>query len=587
MSAILKARMLWRLLQWKRNCKRWDLAFRPKTDNPKFLSARDAAALVPDDAVVMSTGLAGTMRPAILYRAIRERFQGGGHPTGLTWIAAGGAGGRGMIPGTVEEIALDGLCTRFITGHFETSRAHLKLADAGRCELAVLPQGTITHLAAAQAKGEDSLLSDVGVGTFIDPRVGTGTQVAPGVGEMLVAAEGDRLRYRLPKITAAVVVATAADAEGNLYMDGAPMYGETREASLAAKANGGVALAVVARIVPKDPDLIFLAAEHVDAVVLHPKADLAIGVPMNAAWPEYLPGAKCDVRKAAKRAKAMNAILKLDPERGPVDSMLARQTADLFSRIAEPGGSCIIGYGLPQEVGRLVEAGGLGRDVTFLIETGVYGGTPAPGLFFGMGVNPERLMTSAEMFSYCEEHLDVTILGMLQVDGEGNVNVSKKAEGARNYVGPGGFLNLVASAKTIVFVGAFTAKSQMAIADGRLRVLKPGIPKFVEQVDEVTFSARAALAAGKRVFYVTPVGAFRLTAKGLELIQVTPGIDIERDIRNCSQAALVLPRDGAVPLVDASVVTGRDFRLSWRRDPGLDGAPADAPASDGNFAPAT
>ncbi len=566
MSVFLKARMFWRLIQWKRNCKRWDLAFRPKVDNPKFMSARDAAALVPDDAVVMSTGLAGTMRPAILYRAIRERFQGSGRPAGLTWITAGGAGGRGLIPGSVEEIALDGLCTRFITGHFETSRAHLKLAEAGKCELAVLPQGTITHLAAAQGQGEDSLVSDVGVGTFIDPRVGTGTQVTPGTGEMLVAPEGDLLRYRLPKITVACVVATGADAEGNLYMDGAPMYGETREASLAAKANGGVSLAVVARIVPKDVGRIFLAAEYVDAIVVHPKADLAIGMPMNAPWPEYLPGAKCDVRKAAKRAKVMNSILKMDPERGPVDSMLARQTADLFSRIAKPGGTCIIGYGLPQEVGRLVEAGGLGSDVKFLIETGVYGGTPAPGLFFGMGVNPERLMTSAEMFRYCEDHLDVTILGMLQTDGEGNVNVSKKAEGAKNYVGPGGFLNLVASAKTIVFVGAFTAKGQMAIEDGRLRVIKPGIPKFVERVDEVTFSARTALAAGKHVFYVTPVGAFRLTDKGLELFQVAPGIDIDRDIRNCSKAPLLLPDKGTIPTLGQSIVTGQDFRLAWRRE---------------------
>lgn len=584
MSALLKFRMIWRLLQWKRTNKKVDLDWRPKVDNPKFVSAREAATRIPDGAVVMSTGMGGTMRPAMLYRAVRDAFVRTGHPAGLTWITAGGAGGRGMIPGTVEEVGVDGLCTRFVSGHLETVRSLLKLGEEGRCELCVLPQGTITHLAQAQADGQDSLVSDVGVGTFMDPRVGTGSQVIPGVGAQLVAPEGERLRYTLPRITGACVVATGADAEGNLYMDGAPILAETREAAMAARANGGVVLAVVARIVKKDPSRIFVAADQVDAIVVHPKADMAIGVPMNAPWPEFLPGAKCDVRKAAKRAKTMNGILKFDPLRGPVDSMLARQTADLFARVARPGGSCIIGYGLPQEVGRLIEAGGLGRDVKFLIETGVYGGTPAPGLFFGMGVNPERLMTSAEMFRHCERNLDVTVLGMLQADGEGNVNVSKKAPGARNYVGPGGFLNLVACAKTIVFVGAFTAKGKTVLENGRLRVLTPGIPKFVERVDEVTFSARAALAAGKRVFYVTPVGAFRLTPKGLELFQVAPGIDIERDIRNCSQAPLVLPK--SVPLVDGAIMSGQGFRLAWRDDPGLDARPAaEAPAVPG-FVPA-
>lgn len=583
MSALLKFQMLWRLLQWKRRNKRLDLDWRPRIDNPKFVSAREAVSRIPDGAVVMSTGMGGSMRPAILYVAVREAFAAKGHPAGLTWITAGGAGGRGRIPGTVEDVGVDGLCTRFISGHLETARTLLKLGEEGRCELCVLPQGTITHLAEAQAKGIDSLVSPVGVGSFMDPRVGNGSQVMAGVGEPLVVPEGNSLRYRLPRITAACVVATGADAEGNLYMDGAPILAETREAASAAHANGGVVLAVVARIVPKDPSRIFVPGDKVTAIVVHPTADMAIGVPMNAPWPEFLPGAKCDVRKAAKRAKAMNAILKLDPERGPVDGMLARQTADLFSRVATPGTRCIIGYGLPQEVGRLVEAGGLGRDVTFLVETGVHGGTPAPGLFFGMGVNPERLLTSAEMFRYCEDNLDVTVLGMLQADGAGNVNVSNKAPGPRNYVGPGGFLNLVACAKTIVFVGAFTAKGKTVIEDGRLRVLTPGIPKFVEQVDEVTFSARAALAAGKRVFYVTPVGAFRLTEQGLELFQVAPGIDIDRDIRNCSQAPLILPE--TVPMLDRAIMTGENFRLVWGELASVPAVQAPRPPASG-FVPA-
>jgi propionate CoA-transferase len=561
MSVLFKANLLVRLLLWKHRNANMKLNWRPKIDNPKFMSAAQAVELIPDNAVGMSTGLAGSMRPAILFAAIRKRFEKVGHPANLTWIAAGGSGGRGMVPGTVEEVGVEGLCTRFISGHLETAKSLLKLGDKGVCELVVLPQGTITQLAEAQWHGQDSLVTTVGVGSFMDPRVGTGTQVIPGVGEQLVEVDGDKLRYRLPPITAACVIATAADEEGNLYIEGAPLICEAKDATLAAKANGGVALACVAKIVPKDESKIFLPADKVDAIVLHPTADMAIAIPLAKPWPEFLPGAKCDVKAAARRAKVMNQILKMDPERGPVDSMLARQTARLFAKVAKPKGTCIIGYGLPQEVGRLVEAGGLSDDVKFLVETGAYGGVPAPGLFFGMSVNPERLMTSAQMFTYCESNLDVTILGMLQADGEGNVNVSKKAPGARNYIGPGGFLNLVDSAKTIIFVGAFTAKGKVTLEDGKLTVVEKGIPKLVKEVDEITFSAKAALEAGKEVYYVTTVGAFKLTDKGLELFQVADGVDIEKDVKGCCEIDLIIPE--SVPVLDREIMTGEGFKLAF------------------------
>jgi len=173
-------------------------------------------------------------------------------------------------------------------------------------------------------------------------------------------------------------------------------------------------------------------------------------------------------------------------------------------------------------------------------------------------------MTSAEMFHFCEEHLDVTVLGTLQVDSEGNVNVSRKAPGARQYIGPGGFLNLVASARTILFVGNFMARSKLVVIDGRLRLVEPGIPKYVERVDELTFSGKAALAAGKRVFYLTPMGAFRLTERGLELFQVAPGIDVEEDILMNCKARIVLPLGGPPAEIDRAIVTGRGFRLAWQ-----------------------
>ncbi len=553
-----------RLMRWKFFAGKFDLDYRPKISNPIFKSAREAAILVPDNACIMGTGMTGTMRPGILYRAVRSRFEETGHPCNITSLTAGGSGGRGVAPGTIEELGLKGLTTRFISGHLETARALLDLADAGHCELGVLPQGTVTYLAEAQGRGEDSVLTEVGVGTFMDPRVGSGSQVVPGKGEQMVMAEGDKLRYRMPKVTTACVIATGADAEGNIYMKDAVIYAETREAARAARKNGGVALVTVARIVPKDEENIFLRADEVDAIVVNPKNEMMISIHQNKPWLWLTPSAKGNLSNITRRVQAFNKVLKMDPERGDVERMLSRQAAGIFADISHPGAHCIVGYGLPQEVGRQIELAGLGKNVTFLLETGVYGGVPAPGIFFGMAFNPERLISSAEMFHFCEDNLDTTILGTLQVDSEGNVNVSRKAPGVKNYIGPGGFMNLVTSAKNIIFVGAMNARSKIVIENGKVRLVEPGIHKYVEKVDEITFSAKEALRLGKRVFYVTPLCAFRLTEKGLELCQVAPGVDIEKDIIANSSARINLPEDGKVKVIDSAIVSGKGFALDWR-----------------------
>jgi propionate CoA-transferase len=224
-----------------------------------------------------------------------------------------------------------------------------------------------------------------------------------------------------------------------------------------------------------------------------------------------------------------------------------------------------VGYGLPQEVGRLVRSSGLDRDITFLIETGVYGGIPAPGCFFGMGIMPQKLMSSAGMFHFCREHLDVVILGILQADAQGNVNVSRKGPGVQAFIGPGGFMDLVASARHIVFMGNWMARADMVIQEGRLVIRKPGIPKFVGKVDEITFSGQAALDAGKSVIYVTNIGCFRLTRRGLELFQVAPGVDPARDVINaCPDAGIVLPLDGVVETWGRGIMTGEGFGLRWQ-----------------------
>jgi propionate CoA-transferase len=256
-------------------------------------------------------------------------------------------------------------------------------------------------------------------------------------------------------------------------------------------------------------------------------------------------------------------VLKITPVRTPVELAVARLAASRFTRVVRKGALVNIGVGLGEEVCRLVYEGGLHEEVTFFTETGVLGGLPAPGIFFGTAINPRELMTSAQIFHRAYETLDATVLGFLEVDSEGSVNVSRRGPRMMDAVGTGGLPDLAAAAGNILFVGSWMANARMEIEDGRIRIARPGSMKFVEKVSEITFSGPQALAAGKDVYYATSVGLFQLTPQGMMLREVMPGIDIRRDILDACPMKIVLPESGDVPRVPAEIVTGQGFRLSF------------------------
>ena len=243
---------------------------------------------------------------------------------------------------------------------------------------------------------------------------------------------------------------------------------------------------------------------------------------------------------------------------------VARLGARVFAATVRPGATVNLGVGYGEELVRVLCEHGLHEDVTFTTETGVYGGVPAPGIYFGAAVNPIRLESSAWMFRHYLDHLDATILGFLEVDSEGNVNGAERGDRVTDLVGPGGMPSIVEAARNIIFIGGWMSRAHWRIRDQGLALHKAGRPKFVDRVRSVTFSARAALEAGKNVRYVTHVGVFRLTADGLLLEQLMPGVSLERDILAHSGARILLPPEPPAA-VDAAVVTGRKFELEWPR----------------------
>lgn len=537
----------------------------PVPENPRFMSARAAADLVRDGDVLAVSGLGGNQRASIVFWAIREAFETTGHPANLTLVNLGGHGGRGRAPGTLEELGHRGLCRRLVTGHFETYRAMLALAADGACELQCIPQGILAALIDALGRGETSLWSTTGVGTFIDPRVGSGSRVG-GVGEQLVTPEGDGLRYRMPPIDVALFNAPAADRAGNVYVRRCAMIGETAEIARAAKRNGGRVIANVGLVVEPGWADVYLPADMVDAIVHHPDTEQAAGIFHRWHWPALTTESTIPIVEARRQADLVSWLSGLTPHRSAVDDAVARLAAATIVAHVPAGGHVNIGTGIPEHACRALADAGMHERLTLLVESGPIGGVPAGGVYFGAAFSPRRIVSSAEMFALCRERLDATCLGALEVDAAGNVNVSRRSESCRDYVGPGGFIDLSTAARTVVFACDWMVGGAFALREGCVHLTRRGAPKFVARVREITFSGAHALAAGKQVFYATPVGLFRLTARGLALVQVMPGIDVRRDVLDVARMPIAIAEPDGPPLVPWDVVTGDGFaaRLQTR-----------------------
>jgi propionate CoA-transferase len=529
---------------------------------PKFISARQAAGLIPDGATLTIGGFTSIGRASIFYWALRDAFERTGHPLNITVIGACPQGGRGKVPGTIEELNAPGIITRYIVGHGETAKALLQLADEGQLELHTMSQGTLAFLIEAQAKGIGAIETHIGLGTFLDPAVGNGSAVSAGARDNFIKSKNGKLEYHLPMIERALFLAPYADSEGNIYFTDAALILDYKDAAAAARVNGGKVIVSVSRIIPKDSAQVAIPADRIDAIVVNPRNE-QVGGFLQAKCQPYFSVCSSDVDdEAVKLMKSINTFIEVTPYRGKVVDIIARLCADTFVRNTRPGAIVNIGIGIGEEVARMLYESGLYKKIIFTTEGGAYGGLPAAGVYFGAAINPQRLLSTAEMFHLYKDKLETSVLGFLQVDSAGNVNVSHRGPKMINFVGPGGFTDIVEYAKTIIFVGNWMDKAHYELKDGRVRIKRPGKLKFVDKVDQITFNAQEALKTGTRVFYVTTVGVFKLTQEGLELIQIMPGIDIQKDIISAGGARFIIPRH-AVPNVAQEIVSGKGFELKF------------------------
>ncbi len=562
MNLLSKISLLAHILRWRFTWNSLDTAYpSPVKENPLFMSAKEAVRMIQDKDVIATSGLAGNQRASVVFRAIRERFLETGHPSDLTVVCTGGQGGRGIVPGTLEELALSGLCERLVAGHFDTFVKMLRMADAGQIELQCLPQGIISLLLQAQGHGESYLCTQTGKGTFVDPQEGKGSVVAGENALSFIQRQGEELRYEIPKIKCAIFNAPAADREGNIYVKNCAMVGESFEIAHAARKNQGKVIANVGLLVEKGYDDIFLPASMVDAIVYYPGTEQTGSVSHKKYWSFFTQKSQDNIKESLERVRFLNGILGITPRRNAVHSLIARNAAQIIARNIRPGSFVNIGTGMPEEVSRLLYESGLMKDITMFTEAGVVGGVPAAGIFFGASICPEKICSSAYVFGRCYEKLDLAVLGLLEAQSNGNVNVSRKGETSLSFIGPGGFIDLSSTAKMVLFVSSFMTHGKTVLSPEGIKIVQKGKPKFVENVKETTFSGQRAMEKGQKVFYTTEVGTFQLTSKGMELIEVMPGIDVQKDILDFSPMKILV--SPSLKTLSRELLTGKNFLLQW------------------------
>jgi len=513
----------------------------------KTCNARAAAAMVPDAATVLVDGSGGGINePAAVLEALEQRFLSEGHPRDLTLVHVSGMGdGHG---GGIDRFSHAGMVRRVIGGHWGWTQRMQELALNEAIEAYCLPQGTLSHLLRDIAAGRPGAISAVGLGTFVDPRLGGGRLNNSAVENLveIVNLDGkDWIFTRSFPIDVAIIRGTRADRRGNITMEGEGLLAETLSAAQAACNSGGIVIAQVREVVEDgtlDPRTVRVPGALVNAVVIDPNQRLSFATRDDP------------VLTGEKR----NPEASLSPMPLTVRKVIARRAAMELHR----GDIINLGFGMPDGVAAVLAEEGIDDDVIFTVEQGHVGGIPVGGSDFGLCINAEATIDAGQQFDWYDGGgLDVTVLSFAEVDRHGDVNVSKFGE---RMPGIGGFVNISQGARRIVFVGTFAVGGSVSLDTGRvtLTVEDDGHSKFVERVQQISFSATQALQDGRPVIYVTERAVFRLTSNGLELFELAPGIDLQRDVLDQMAFTPLISSD--VSVMSPSVLAETPMHLTLR-----------------------
>jgi propionate CoA-transferase len=516
----------------------------------KVIGAREAVALVKPGMTLAVGGFVGCGVPEQLLRALRGRYLETKEPKDLFLVYIAGHGANGV--GGMNNLALEGLIRKTYSPHMGGLCPDLgALAAKNSFPAFMMPQGVITHLMRAIASKKIGYITTVGLGTFVDPRQDGGkmNQAAWDSGEeyveLIEVLGQEHLIYKTFPLDVCFIRASYGDEDGNLSCEKEANVLSQFETAMAAKNSGGIVIAEVGRVVERgtlNPHNVIVAGVSVDYVV-ETAPEL---YKQSLGLPRFMPEVCGDVRAP---------LGNMAP--APLDSrkVIGRRCAMEL----EKNTLVNLGIGIPETVSAVEGEEGIASYLTMTVEAGVLGGVPLGGGAFGCAANPIAIYKHPDMFDvYDGGALALTCLGAAEINAMGDVNVSKF--GGR-IVGPGGFINIAQGAKKVCFCGNFVAgKFKYEVRDGKLNIIEDTDKiKFVDQIEQITFSGKYAAARSQPVYYVTERAVFQLTAKGIMLVEIAPGVDLEKHI---------LSKMGFKPLISENLKL-MDERIFHDRPMGL------------------
>ncbi len=505
----------------------------------KLVTARQAVAQIKDGDVVTVSSSSALGCPDAVLRALGERFDEEGHPRGLTTLHPIAAGDMYGVKG-VDHIAKDGLLARILGGSYPSGSSNLampeiwKMITENRIPAYNVPSGILFDMHRDVAARKAGVLTKVGLQTFVDPaREGCAMNARGAAAPIVHRVDfGGQDWLHFPNIIPNVCIlrATTADERGNLTYEheGATLGG--LDQAIAVRNHGGIVIAQVKRMTAAGslrPHDVRVPGHLVDMIVLDPDQKQTTETPFDPAICGEI------MRPWASFALADHGVEKVIARRAAME-LRSGMTANL-------------GFGISAMVPRILLEEGHPQAVTWAIEQGAVGGMPLTGFAFGCASNADAFMPSPNQFTYFQGGgFDMTFLSFMEVDVQGNVNVSKLGKKPYLTAGCGGFVDITAHARKIVFSGWFEAGAEIELTEAGLRVAKPGkFTKMVETVEHVTFSGQRARDTGQDVIYVTERCVMRATDQGLVAVEIMPGIDPARDI--------VAASDGRVRVADNAV----------------------------------
>ncbi|MGD8790143.1 MAG: CoA-transferase [Burkholderiales bacterium] len=482
----------------------------------KIVSAKAAIDIIQDGDVIATSGYGGHGVPEQLLVALETRFLETGSPENLTIVHSTGQGDakeRGL-----NHLAHKGLVKRIIGGYYGLSPKLMQLAVDDQVEAYNFPEGCILQLYRDIAAGKPGTFSKVGLGTYVDPRLGGGRMnsvTEEELVEVMKLGGSEWLFYHAFPINVAFLRGTTADTNGNISIEREALVLEDLSLAMAARNSGGYVICQVERVAQAgslSSRSIRIPGMMVDCVVVgepeHHKQNYGT---------DYNPAFSGEIRVPPQAVKPM-----------PLDErkIIARRCA------TELRANSVInlGIGMPEGIGSVCSEERIYRYVTLTADDGIVGGVPMKGLDFGAATNADALLDHATAFDFIDGGgIDIAFLGMAQADQYGNVNSSKFGN---RITGCGGFIDISQNSRKVVFVGTFRAGGlEVAIENGALEIRQEGkARKFLKEVEQITFSGKVAVANGQPVLFVTVRCVLRLTPDGLEVVEIAPGIDIERDV---------------------------------------------------------